>query len=83
MELVSGSEIEKRIHKFQEELQRKGLGGALILKNVNLFYFSGTIQSSALFIPKEKDPILMVFKAIERVKKESPLKNIIPVKGRG
>jgi len=83
MELVPESEIEKRIHKFQEELQRKGLGGALILKNVNLFYFSGTIQSSALFIPKEKDPILMVFKAIERVKQESPLKNIIPVKGRG
>lgn len=83
MELVPASEIEKRIHKFQEDLQRKGLDGALILKNVNLFYFSGTIQSSVLFIPKEKDPILMVLKAIDRVKQESPLKNIISVKGRG
>lgn len=82
IQTVPEAEIRKRIYKFQEDLQKKGLDGALILKNVNLFYFSGTIQSSVLFIPEEGEPILMVFKGYERVLRESPLKHILPVKGR-
>ncbi len=82
IQTVPEAEIQKRIYKFQEDLQKKGLDGALILKNVNLFYFSGTIQSSVLFIPEEGEPILMVFKGHERVLRESPLKHILPVKGR-
>ena len=58
------------------------LDGAFILQNADLFYFSGTIQSSVLFISQEGEPVLMVQKGFERARQESPLKNVVPVTGR-
>jgi len=83
METVPAQEIEYRIKNFQKCLQEMGLDGAFILQNADLFYFSGTIQSSVLFIPCQGEPILMVQKAFERTRKESPLKNIMSATGRG
>jgi hypothetical protein len=53
---VPKEEIEQRIRKFQSILAQKGVDGAFILQNVDIFYFSGTIQSSVLFIPCEGSP---------------------------
>jgi Xaa-Pro aminopeptidase len=83
METVPAQEIEYRIKNFQGCLQEMGLDGAFILQNADLFYFSGTIQSSVLFIPCQGEPVLMVQKAFERTKQESPLQNIISAAGRG
>lgn len=83
METVPAHEIESRIKNFQKALAERGLDGAFILQNVDRFYFSGTIQSSILFIPREGEPILMVQKGLERAQQESPLRNIFPVVGRG
>ena len=58
------------------------MDGALLFQNVDIFYFSGTIQSSILFIPTQGDPVLMVQKGFERVKEECPLRNVIAVNGR-
>jgi Xaa-Pro aminopeptidase len=82
METVPVQENECRIRNFQMRLQEKGLDGAFILQNADLFYFSGTIQSSVLFIPPEGEPVLMVQKGFERARQESPLKHIVPVTGR-
>lgn len=82
METVPAHEIESRIKYFQKALVEKGLDGAFILQNVDRFYFTGTIQSSILFIPREEEPLLMVQKGLERARQESPLKNIISVVGR-
>jgi len=75
-------ENECRISNFQMCLQEMGLNGAFILQNADLFYFSGTIQSSVLFIPQEGEAVLMVQKGFERARQESPLKHVIPVIGR-
>jgi Xaa-Pro dipeptidase len=83
METVPTQEIEYRMRNFQEALVERGLDGAFILQNADLFYFSGTIQSSVLFVPQHGEPLLMVQKASERARQESPLKHIIPVAGRG
>jgi Xaa-Pro aminopeptidase len=82
METVPVQENECRIGNFQMRLQEMGVDGAFILQNADLFYFSGTIQSSVLFIPQQGEPVLMVQKGFERARKESPLKHVVPVTGR-
>jgi Xaa-Pro dipeptidase len=82
MEWVPRQEIEKRIAGFQATLQNEALDGAFILQNVDLFYFSGTIQTSILFIPRDGNPVLMVQKGFSRAREESPLKDVIPLNGR-
>jgi Xaa-Pro aminopeptidase len=82
MEKVQPQEIGQRLARFQADLAGHDLNGALLFQNVDIFYFSGTIQSSILFIPVTGDPVLMVQKGLERVKEECPLKNILSVNGR-
>ena len=83
METVPKQEIECRIKNFQLSLREMDLDGAFILQNTDLFYFSGTIQSSVLFIPQQGEPVLMVQKGLKRARHESPLKHVFPATGRG
>jgi Xaa-Pro dipeptidase len=79
MELTSKEEIEERIGHLQSHLRKEKINSCLILQNVDLYYFSGTIQRSYLFIREEGDPYLLVQKDFDRAKKESPLMNILPI----
>ena len=79
MKLTPQEEIEKRIKNLQSHLKKEKIESCLILQNVDLFYFSGTIQRSYLFIPDQGDSLLMVQKDFDRARKESPLKNILPI----
>jgi Xaa-Pro dipeptidase len=83
METVPGQEITGRIRNFQSNLQATDLDGAFILQNADLFYFSGTIQSSILYVPRQGEPILMVLKGFQRARQESALRQVIPVAGKG
>ena len=74
------SEISSRIAKLQRHLQQAGIDGALILQNTDLYYFSGTIQQSHLYIPAQGEPLLMVRKSLERARTESPIAAIVPLK---
>ncbi len=80
MERLKRDEIKARIERFQGYMRDAGISGAVILQNVDRFYFSGTIQNSTLFIPSQGDPVLVVHKSFERAKQESPLDHI--AKGR-
>ena len=79
MEFTPQEEIKKRIVCLQSYLKKEEVESCLIFQNVDLFYFSGTIQRSYLFIPNEGEPFLMVQKDFDRAGKESPLKNILPI----
>ncbi|WP_408956403.1 M24 family metallopeptidase [Natroniella sp. ANB-PHB2] len=70
-------ELNKRIEGFQEKLNHKEIDLAIIIDNVNLYYFSGTIQAQYLCIPRQGQPVLLVRKGIERAKEETALKNVI------
>jgi Xaa-Pro aminopeptidase len=82
MEKVPKDEIERRTALFQSCLREKQLDGAFLLQNVDIFYFSGTIQNSVLFIPPEGDAILMVHKSLQRAREESALDRVVPLGAR-
>ncbi len=73
------SELDARTAAFQQHLGELGLDGALIVQNADLFYFSGTIQQSHLYIPCEGSPILMTRRSYERARSESALERVVPL----
>ena len=73
------SEIDRRIAKLKKQLEDYKVGAALIVQRADLFYFSGTVQDAHLCVPVDGEPILMVFKSLERVIAESPLSRIAPL----
>ncbi|MFC1893361.1 M24 family metallopeptidase [Chloroflexota bacterium] len=79
-EYTPREEILSRLARFQWLLQENNIDGALISQNVDLFYFTGTIQASFLFIPAQGEPLLAVHGNLERALQESRLGQIIPLK---
>jgi len=77
--LTPKAELKSRIRKLQAHLAAIDLGGALILQNTDLFYFSGTIQQSHLYIPVEGHPLLMTRKSLGRAQQESALDKVVPL----
>ena len=73
------AELESRIRKLQAHLAANDLDGALVLQNTDLFYFSGTIQQSHLYIPVEGQPLLMTRKSLARARQESALDKVVPL----
>ncbi|MFZ5752912.1 MAG: M24 family metallopeptidase [Bacillota bacterium] len=71
------SELDARITRFQIGLREQDVECALITQNVDMFYFSGTIQHAHLFIPAEGKPVLFVTKSTERARSESFLDCIV------
>ena len=81
MQKTPKDELNKRVRALQARMEPEQIDGALIVHNVNLFYFGGTVQQAYLFIPVSGEPIFFVRKNPERVKRESTLDNIVPVRG--
>src|SRR5512139_1091505 len=75
-ELTPSNEISRRIKQLQEEMTKKGIDFAFIIQNVDLFYFSGSIQRGYLLVPSDGDPVFFVEKSYERAVRETPLKCI-------
>lgn len=78
MKLTPKSEIDLRVARFQEKLTEQIVDGAVLLLNSDMFYFTGTVQNAFLFVPAFGEPVLMIKKSLQRGKRESPLKNIVP-----
>ncbi|HSB06429.1 MAG TPA: Xaa-Pro peptidase family protein [Thermodesulfobacteriota bacterium] len=67
-------EIRSRIIQLQRKMAEKGLDLVLILQNVDLFYFSGTLQKGYLFVPFEGEALLFIQKDFGRSVNETPLR---------
>jgi len=78
MRITPTSELEYRCRKLQQYMNEEGVDGAIILQNADLFYFTGTIQSGNLYVPREGEPVYMVRKELSRARMESGLKEIVP-----
>ncbi len=76
-DIVPETEINSRIQQLQSILSKDNIDAAIIVQNSDLYYFSGTIQQSQLYIPASGSPLLMVRKSIERAMSESSIKNIV------
>ncbi len=79
MRLTPADELARRVAALQKLLRQKGVDGALIMENADMFYFAGTVQSAHLFIPAEGRPLLMVKKSFTRAQGESAFEDIIPL----
>jgi Xaa-Pro aminopeptidase len=72
-------EIDQRIEKLRKQLEENNIGAALIVQRADLLYFAGSIQEAHLYVPVDDEPILMVFKSLDRAMAESPLSRIVPL----
>jgi Xaa-Pro aminopeptidase len=72
-------EIAQRIEKLRTQLEENNIGAALIVQRADLLYFTGTIQEAHLYLPVDDEPILMVFKSLDRAIAESSLSRIVPL----
>ncbi|MBW1739986.1 MAG: aminopeptidase P family protein [Deltaproteobacteria bacterium] len=79
-DLVPPTEILSRISRLQQELAQTALNGAIILDGVNMFYYTGTIQDGALFVPTDGVPVFFIRRSFERAKRETPLKVLVQFK---
>lgn len=80
-QLVPADEISQRVARLQRHMQQGPMDGALILDPVNMFYYTGTMQQGAVFVPTEGEPVFLVRRSYERARMESPLQRILPLKG--
>jgi Xaa-Pro dipeptidase len=78
-DFTSREEIETRLEGFRKRMAEGGISFAVILQNVDLFYFTGTIQKGVLIVPVDQPPFFFVEKSLYRAGMESPLE-IIPIK---
>ena len=78
-DLTPIEEIEGRIRGLRERMAAEGVSFAIILQNVDLFYFTGTAQKGVLVVSLEEGPLLFVEKSLARARIETPLE-IIPIK---
>lgn len=73
-----GEELEHRIAGLQRRLSSQQIDAALIGQNVDLFYFTGSMQSGMLVVPAAGRPIYAVRRVFERATRESALDQIVP-----
>ena len=60
--LVPAAELSARAAALQATLAARALDAALIVQNADLYYFSGTIQQSYMYVPAEGESTLFVRK---------------------
>lgn len=78
-DLTPKEEITSRIESLRKGMTGKGIELAVILQNVDIFYFTGTLQRGVLVVSAEHGPAFFVEKSIFRAEMETPL-DIIPIK---
>lgn len=78
--LIPEKEINKRISALRAKLGTCNLTGCLILDSINIFYYSGTMQNGALFVPTSGEPVFFIRRSLERGRKESLLKKLLKFK---
>jgi Xaa-Pro dipeptidase len=59
-------------------MRDEGLDATIIVQSADLYYFTGTIQSGALYVPSAGQPLYMVRRDHMRARMESGLKEVIP-----
>ncbi|MGZ7210571.1 MAG: M24 family metallopeptidase, partial [Methanobacterium sp.] len=78
MNKVPPFELEKRMERFRSQMNASNPQWemAVIFSNINLYYFTGTMQDGILIIPRDDDATLWVRRSYERALDESLFGNI-------
>lgn len=79
---VPTTEIDQRLHNLRVRLEKQGIDGALLLYPIDIYYFTGARQNSALWVPVEGRPTLFVKKSFQRALKDSLIEDVRPFPAR-
>ncbi len=81
MNKVPSRELENRIKRFktQMDISDPEWKITVIFSNINLYYFTGTMQDGMLIIPRDDDATFWVRRSYERALDESLFGNIKPM----
>jgi Xaa-Pro aminopeptidase len=80
MRKIPRVETEGRYRKLQSYLLERGINLAIVMQNVDRFYFTGTLQDGILLVPCEGEPVFFVKRVLERAREESSLPEILGYK---
>lgn len=78
-DLTPGEELSRRIDGLRQKMAEVGIDFAVVLQNVDVFYFTGTLQKGTLVVPVDEEPVFFVEKSLGRVEMETPLK-VTPIR---
>jgi Xaa-Pro aminopeptidase len=78
MRITPKNELEYRYRKLQQQMAAEELDAVIIVQNADLFYFTGSIQTGALYIPAAGEPLYMVRKDFSRARMECGLREVVP-----
>jgi Xaa-Pro dipeptidase len=79
MRITPKNELEHRYLMLQHTMTGSGLDAVFIVQNADLFYFTGTVQSGTLYVPREGEPVYMVRKDHARARMECGLREVVPI----
>ncbi|MEI8140476.1 MAG: Xaa-Pro peptidase family protein [bacterium] len=71
-------EIKGRITRMQALIREQGLDGAFFIFPIDVYYFCGTNQNAALWMPAIGEPMLLVRKSLARAQAESVVADVRP-----
>lgn len=60
-----------RLEKLRNELKAQNIDAFLVAQNVDIYYFTGTMQNGYLWVPAEEEPVLFVRRSATRARQES------------
>jgi len=75
--LVPAAEVARRVAGLQATLAARDLDAAVLVQNADLYYFSGTVQQSYLYVPAAGEATLFVRRLAARARLESPLGAVV------
>ncbi len=68
---IPKQEIMNRIERLQLKCRDQHIDGCLITQNVDLYYFTGSMQTGYAFIPVQGEPVYYVRRSLTRAAQES------------
>jgi Xaa-Pro aminopeptidase len=68
---ISEEVVRERVHTLQEAMRASGVDGFLLTQNIDLYYYTGSMQNGYAFIPSHGEPVFFVKRSVERAKLES------------
>ncbi len=60
-----------RLHQLQSKIIDQGADAFLVTQNIDLYYYTGSMQQGYLFVPASGDPIFYVRRSVSRAMKEA------------
>lgn len=64
-------EHKSRLARLQRALRANGWDGYLVTQNVDIYYFTGSMQNGYLWVPAEGEPVFYVRRSVVRAKEEA------------